>query len=56
MTVEIGDETFEAVAVEVTGAERDEIYDRQIELRPQFAEYQEDDPRTIPVVELVRKS
>jgi deazaflavin-dependent oxidoreductase (nitroreductase family) len=55
VTVEIGDETFEATAIEVTGAERDEIYDRQTEFRPQFGEYQRNNPRTIPVVEIIRK-
>lgn len=55
VTVEIGDERFEATAIEVTGAERDEIYRRQTELRPQFGEYQRDNPRTIPVVEIVRR-
>ena len=55
VTVEIGDESFEATAGEVTGAERDEIYARQIELRPQFAGYQEDNSRRIPVIEIVRQ-
>jgi deazaflavin-dependent oxidoreductase (nitroreductase family) len=55
VTVEIGDETFEARAIEVTGAERDEIYQRQTAFRPQFGEYQRNNPRTIPVVEIVRK-
>jgi deazaflavin-dependent oxidoreductase (nitroreductase family) len=55
VTVEIGVETFEATAVEITGAERDEIYARQSALRPAFGEYQKDNPRTIPVVEIIRK-
>ena len=53
MTVEIGDDTFRARAVEVTGAERDEIYARQAADWPSFGEYQEGLARTIPVVELV---
>jgi deazaflavin-dependent oxidoreductase (nitroreductase family) len=55
VTVEIGVETFEATAVEITGAERDEIYARQSALRPAFGEYQKGNPRTIPVVEIIRK-
>ena len=54
VTVEIGDETFDAIATEITGAERDDLYTRQSELHPQFAEYQADNPRLIPVVVLER--
>jgi deazaflavin-dependent oxidoreductase (nitroreductase family) len=54
VTVEIGDETFDAIATEITGAERDDLYARQSELYPQFAEYQADNPRLIPVVVLER--
>lgn len=54
VTVEIGDETFEAIATEVTGDERDDLYARQSERYPQFAEYQADNPRVIPVVVLER--
>lgn len=53
VTVEIGDDTFRARAVEVTGPERDEIYARQATEWPSFGEYQEGLARTIPVVELV---
>ncbi|MEO8477391.1 MAG: nitroreductase family deazaflavin-dependent oxidoreductase [Actinomycetota bacterium] len=54
VTLEVGDETFEAVATEVTGQERDDIYTRQSADYPQFAEYQADNPRLIPVVVLER--
>jgi deazaflavin-dependent oxidoreductase (nitroreductase family) len=54
VSVAIGDETFDAVAAEVTGQERDDLYARQSELYPQFAEYQADNPRLIPVVVLER--
>lgn len=54
VTVEIGDERYEATAVEITGAERDRIYERQTEVWPQFGDYQRDNPRRIPVIELVR--
>ena len=55
VTVEIREESFHARAVEITGAERDEIYGRQALDRPQFGEYQRGTTRTIPVVELVRE-
>ncbi|MGZ8618608.1 MAG: nitroreductase family deazaflavin-dependent oxidoreductase [Actinomycetota bacterium] len=52
VTVEVGNETYRAVATEVTGDERDGLFTRQSELYPQFAEYQADNPRLIPVVVL----
>src|SRR5262245_2002621 len=55
VTVEIGEETFEARAVSLAGAERDELYARQVAVAPQFGEYQEKTKRTIPVVALERK-
>jgi deazaflavin-dependent oxidoreductase (nitroreductase family) len=54
VTVEIGDETFAATAVELTGEERDRIYAIQSERYPQFAEYQERADRRIPVIALLR--
>jgi deazaflavin-dependent oxidoreductase (nitroreductase family) len=54
VTVEVGDETYGAIASEVVGGERDELFARQAELYPQFAEYQADNPRLIPVVVLER--
>ena len=56
VTAEVGNETFEAKAVEVTGDERDRIYQRQAQLYPGFAEYQEKTTRQIPVVALERKA
>jgi deazaflavin-dependent oxidoreductase (nitroreductase family) len=53
-TVEVGDERFDVTASALTGAERDEIYQRQAALYPGFAEYQEKTTRTIPVVALER--
>jgi deazaflavin-dependent oxidoreductase (nitroreductase family) len=53
VTVEIGDRSFRARAVEITGDERDEIFARQAKDWPAFGEYQRENPRTIPVVELV---
>ena len=54
VTIELGDETFSATATEVTGDERDDLYARQADLYPQFAGYQADNPRLIPVVVLER--
>ncbi len=55
VTVELGDETFPVRATEITGPERDEIYAKNVEKRPQFGEYQANVDRLIPVVELVRR-
>jgi deazaflavin-dependent oxidoreductase (nitroreductase family) len=52
VTVEIGTEKYEATAEVVTGAERDELYARQAQLYPGFAEYQAKTTRTIPVIAL----
>ncbi len=54
-TVEVGTETFEVEASEVTGEERDRFYARQSELHPQFGQYQANTSRKIPVIALRRK-
>jgi len=54
VTVEVGTDTFAARARVAEGAERDELYARQAELRPQFAEYAQKTTRVIPVVVLER--
>ncbi len=54
VTVEIGTEKYEARAVELTGAERDEKFRIQAERMPNFAEYQAKTERLIPVVALER--
>jgi deazaflavin-dependent oxidoreductase (nitroreductase family) len=56
VTVELGAETFPAKARVLTGAERDEIYAKQSDVEPQFADYQRKTTRVIPVVELVRSA
>ncbi len=53
-TIEYGTQTFPVVARVLTGAERDEIYARQVALQPQFGEYQRNTDRIIPVIELER--
>lgn len=54
VTVEVGTETFEGVALPVEGEERDRLYARQGELVPAYAEYQRQTSRVIPVVALHR--
>ncbi|KIA61806.1 cell entry protein [Nocardia vulneris] len=55
LTVEIGTERYEAKAEEVTGAERDALYARMVEIMPGFGEYQEKTSRRIPVFAVYRK-
>jgi deazaflavin-dependent oxidoreductase (nitroreductase family) len=57
--VEVGDDVFEAEAVEVEGDERDERdqkYAEQARRYPGFADYERKTTRTIPVVALDRVS
>jgi deazaflavin-dependent oxidoreductase (nitroreductase family) len=55
VTVEYGDEKYDATAVVVTGPERDRLYAAQVARQPGFAEYQEKaGDRVIPIVELRR--
>ena len=55
VTVEIGNESFQAKAGTVTGPERDNLYARQTTLYPRFGDYQRKTERVIPVVELSRQ-
>ncbi|WP_433290194.1 nitroreductase/quinone reductase family protein [Pseudonocardia sp. CA-142604] len=52
VTVEIGDTRYDALATEVTGAERDRLYDEQATREPAFAAYQQNTSRVIQVVAL----
>jgi deazaflavin-dependent oxidoreductase (nitroreductase family) len=58
VTVEVGDggglETFEATATVITGKERDQLYAKQAQVFPAFAEYEEKTSRVIPVIALQR--
>jgi deazaflavin-dependent oxidoreductase (nitroreductase family) len=56
VSIEIGGDTVDVVAAEVTGAERDRIYEIQKQQQPQFAEYEQKTDRAIPVIELTPKS
>jgi deazaflavin-dependent oxidoreductase (nitroreductase family) len=51
-TVEVGPDTIEVVASEVTGEERERLYRVQVERTPQFGEYQARTERVIPVLAL----
>jgi deazaflavin-dependent oxidoreductase (nitroreductase family) len=52
VTIELGNEKFNAIAKPVTGEARDQIYARWAGRYPQFHEYQEKTTRKIPVIEL----
>jgi deazaflavin-dependent oxidoreductase (nitroreductase family) len=54
VSVEVGGETFDARASIPTGGERKRLYDAQAALMPNFAEYQRNTTREIPVVVLER--
>lgn len=54
VTVELGGDTFRAVAEVLVGAERDRIYADHAAAFPAFADYEAGTDRVIPVVRLVR--
>ena len=56
-TIERGTETYEVAVRELSGGERDRIYDEQARRYPGFAEYAEKTKgiRTIPVLSLSRR-
>jgi deazaflavin-dependent oxidoreductase (nitroreductase family) len=51
---EIGDEVLDMHAEEVTGAERDALYKRQVAAFPTFGDYERKTKRKIPVIALTR--
>jgi deazaflavin-dependent oxidoreductase (nitroreductase family) len=53
--IEVGDETIEVQAEEITGSEHDALYKRQATLYPAFADYQRKTKRIIPVFALKRR-
>jgi deazaflavin-dependent oxidoreductase (nitroreductase family) len=53
--VEVGDETYPALAVVLTGAERDHQWTALKQAYPFFAEFEQKAGRTIPVVALTRE-
>jgi deazaflavin-dependent oxidoreductase (nitroreductase family) len=54
-TIEVGTDTIEVVASEATGEERERLYRTQAERVPQFAEYEQQAGRIIPVIALEPK-
>jgi deazaflavin-dependent oxidoreductase (nitroreductase family) len=53
--IEVGTETVPVTAVELTGTDRDRVYDAQVAAMPQFGEYQANTSRKIPAIALVRR-
>jgi deazaflavin-dependent oxidoreductase (nitroreductase family) len=53
VTIEVGTQTIAVRAEAIAGPEHDELYARQVERRPAFAEYQRTTTRVIPVIVLV---
>jgi len=53
-TIEVGTETFEAEAVEVTGEDREVVWKRIVAPAPGFGEYQKRTDRILPVIALTR--
>lgn len=50
-TIEVGSDVFDVIARDTTGAERDEIFERQTAAAPMFGEYQvKAGARVIPVI------
>ena len=52
VTIEVGTDTFDVVASEATGEERERLFGIQAERTPAFAEYQKGTKRLIPVMVL----
>jgi len=53
--MELGDDTIDVHAEEITGPEHDVLYKRQATLYPRFGEYQRKTKRIIPVIALTKK-
>ena len=56
VTVEVGTETFDAIAVVTAGAERDRLWARGVAVYPILAEHQAKTTRQIPVIALSRQA
>ena len=52
--IEIGTDSYDVTAHELTPAERDELYPQIVERAPVFADYQSKTTRVIPIIDLVR--
>ena len=56
VTVEAGNEKFEATARQLTGSEREQAFKQAIAVFPNYAEYQKNTEREIPVFLLERNT
>jgi len=56
VTVELGKETFDAIAKVAEEPERTELYEKMETINPGFTEYKQKTDRTIPVIILDRKN
>lgn len=56
VTVEVGNETFKAIAAVAEGSERQRLWTRVVELYPFFVDHESKTTRQIPVIVLRRKS
>ena len=56
VTVEVGKETFQAIATVAEGEERGRLWTKALEIGPFFADHQAKISRTIPIVILQRRS
>jgi deazaflavin-dependent oxidoreductase (nitroreductase family) len=54
--IEVGDKTIGVHAEVIKGTERDRLYARQASLYPNFAQYQSQTKRVIPVIALIPKA
>ena len=54
VTVEVGDQTYEAAAIPVVGSERDRLWDMLKTAYPFFADHEAKVDRIIPVIALTR--
>jgi len=54
--IEVGTETIDVHAEEITGTERDRLYKKQASLYPQFAQYQQKTKRIIPIIAFTPKT
>ncbi len=55
VTVEVGNDTFDATAVVTEGLERERLWARVVDLYPFFVEHQAKTARQIPVIALERR-
>jgi len=54
VTVEVGNEKFETIARVLSGNEREQAFQRAVEVFPPYGEYQKKTEREIPVIALER--